>query len=179
MNSRQHVRGSTWCNVLRLLGIAAALTLLSSCDDEDFFGDPVFFTEIASGSQGTVNRRSIEIIRNQSDYEQVYFSNHSAADEPPEVDFDEERVIALFMGPGPDVNDIEVTDVTRRGDSLEVEITVTSVRPDCPMPDQVSRPYQIVSLAHEDRIILIRENLELADCPTTMDDDTDPMDLLD
>jgi hypothetical protein len=178
MRTRLRPRFRSW----RLLPFIAlpGMLLLAGCDEDEFFnGEPVFFTEIASGDQGTVNRRSIEIIRNQSDYEQVYFANHSASASPPEVDFDEERVIALFMGPGHDVNGIEVTGVTRRGNSLEVEVQVSSVRPDCPMPDQISRPYQIVSLAHENRVILIQETLELIDCPTAAINSTNPLALLD
>ncbi len=149
--------------VLPALLVALLPLTLVGCD-EDSSPTVIAFTELEAGTQATVNRRRIEILDNLQDYEQVYYANTISADPPPDVDFTQERVLALFLGTTASGDSIALTRVTRHSSHMELEVTVALQPFTCPAPPTLHRPYQLSAIPFQERLLVVKEVLTLRSC---------------
>ncbi|NNM84005.1 protease complex subunit PrcB family protein [Candidatus Parcubacteria bacterium] len=118
---------------------------------------PVPFTELAHGMHSTVTARTNYLITSPSELLALW-AMIDAPNQPPEVDFTRNDVIAVFAGNEPTAGyDIKVSQV-KDSQSRMVTVLLTKPGANCLSPHAVTSPYQVIelsktalSLAHQDQ----------------------------
>jgi len=104
-----------------LLACAGPLKMSGKLSD-----GPVQFQTILAGPYSLIDTAYVELVTNQSEWEDTWLLAKGKIDPlpiTPTVDFDQEYVIAAFMGQRPSSGfKIEITGIEKRGDLLDVNL---------------------------------------------------------
>ncbi|MFC1801459.1 protease complex subunit PrcB family protein [Nanoarchaeota archaeon] len=140
-------------------GAIILLILISGCGTQ--IPESSSFETISHSSSGTRHQEKQDyVIINEDDlmemWEKVY-TNVDPVPELPDVNFDEEMVIAVFLGTKPTGGyTIEITEVVETEDSLEVYVKETSPSPRNIVALAVTYPEHIVKVEKTDKEVVFK-----------------------
>jgi hypothetical protein len=129
------------------------------------------------GTQSDIVSQRFEVIRDEESFLQLWLDHTASVSPPPEppvIDFEQERVIAVFMGRQPTGGyRIGVTSIEEAPDSLVVNVRATLPGPDCFVTLVETRPYQLVLLPQVPdieefptrNVVAFQTTVEQEDCP--------------
>ena len=128
---------------------------------------PVTFATIAMGGAGTSEQRAkrLQVIDNMAEFKAVYTLAGTTTRPIPSVDFDTQRVIAVFMGEqNSGGHAIEVTSLQDQGKYLQVNVRTTVPGARCMTTQALTYPYHFVQLAKQPKELLFVESRAVREC---------------
>ncbi len=106
----------------------------------------VGFETLAQGFDSQIQEKCNFVLENEQELELIW--HRAGQNSPPEVDFDEYKVIAVFSGEQPTGGyEIEVERIAETEGSLRVYIQETSPDPSDMVTQALTYPYHIVRVA--------------------------------
>ena len=160
--------GLLWAAVLAISPVGA-----EERDDAGESSLAVPFTVLEEGTRSGVLSQRFEVIRDEESLIQLWLGHTALASPPPEapvVDFEQEQVIAVFLGSQPTGGyRIEVTSIEEALDSLVVNVKATFPGPSCTVTLAETRPYQLVLLPQMsgNPIVAFQTAVAREDCPAS------------
>jgi PrcB C-terminal len=128
----------------------------------------ISISEIAKGQQCGITTQRFEVIRNSSSFTNLWLSHSegfSPVPEQPVVDFDQNMVIAAFLGEQSTGGySIEITGVAELADSIVVNVKGALPGAGCMLTTAVSKPYHVVTVPKSSKPIAFVTTIERANC---------------
>ena len=146
-----------------MVGLISIL-LISGCVTQ-FSGQELTFETISKGSYSGHNERGDYVIKDSSELENLWGKMQSrvsptpisAITDLPDVNFNDEMVIAVFQGTQSTGGyAIEITKIVEKKNSLEVFVKETSPSPDSMVTQAFTQPYHIVKVKRVDKEVVFR-----------------------
>jgi hypothetical protein len=129
----------------------------------------ISISEIAKGQQCGITTQRFEVIRDSSSFTKLWRSHSdgfSPAPEQPVVDFDQNMVIAAFLGErNSGGHSIEITGVAELADSIAVNVKGTLPGAGCMLTMAVTQPYHVVTIPKSSKPAAFVTTVERANCP--------------
>lgn len=128
-----------------------AMMMVAACAGQNVTGEDdvnqaLETEQLAQGGNSSVRAERMTVIRDPQALAGVWSELGQAGDRP-EVDFDQEMVLAVFMGERRTGGyRVEVNDVARDGETLRVSVRMSAPGPNCMTTQALTQPYQIVRL---------------------------------
>jgi hypothetical protein len=157
------------------MGVFVAAALVACAPHEDTgdkdnkraAGRAVAYEVLAQGVQPAEavgpSARGERIIESPDDFARAYQA--LVGRRPPEVDFDANVVVALYMGKRPTGGYvIEVERVREVGDAIEVRAVATQPGSGCITTQAITAPYQLVRIPVDNEPVLIERRTRRRDC---------------
>ncbi len=119
-------------------------------DDQETTTNPeteVDFTTISSGTGGGAKQPSRSVVTGPEDWEELRgsFQHSQELPEDPEIDWEEEMIIAVFMGEQRTGGyRIEIDELTQTNGELSVQIKRSEPEPGQPVTQALTYPYHII-----------------------------------
>jgi hypothetical protein len=159
-----------WCLVAFISAAWITFSLAGCAEDNTTdAGVRIPFSVVETGQFSGLRSERLEVIRIASEFAelwQTHASGFSPAPIQPEVDFDREMVIAVFLGERPTGGfAITVTEATERADSLLVTVRITLPGTNCAVPQAFSQPHQLVTVPQSEQLVAFFTEVERVDCP--------------
>ena len=147
-----------------LAGVAASPFSGQKFSDSSSAAVEVPFTEITNGLQSKVAKRVNYLIRSEVGLQELW-KLIEAEGQPPEVDFTQEAVIAVFSGERPTAgHSVAVSKVEDVGDSRVVTISLIQPAPDCVTAQVVTMPYEILKLPATPLPLTHKDSVAIVNC---------------
>ena len=150
--------------IILVVGLISIL-LASGCVTQ-LTGQELTFENISKGSYSGHNKRGDYVIKDSSELENLWDKMQSrvshtpisAITDLPDVNFNDEMVIAVFQGTQSTGGyAIEITKIVEKEKSVEVFVKETSPSPDSLVTHAFTQPYHIVKIKRFDKeVIFIR-----------------------
>jgi len=152
-----------------------ALLFAAACaanDQGDTNGDEVMaenngsleVQELARGSQSQEPSERMMVVKDQDTLQRIW----SLAEQRgtlPEIDFDEEMALAVFMGERRTGGyEVRVEEVSRSGDGLKVSVLMRAPGENCMTTQAITRPFQLLRLERVDGEVTFETRQEAVDC---------------
>ncbi|MDD2665590.1 MAG: protease complex subunit PrcB family protein [Methanocellales archaeon] len=140
--------------------VLISMLLVSGCVTQ-LSGQELTFETISKGSSSDHDERKDYVIRDLSEWGTLWGKVHSRVSLTPplpNVNFEDEMVIAVFQGSHPTGGyAIEITQIVEKESSIEVFVKETSPSPDSVVTQAFTQPYHIVKTKRVDKdVIFIR-----------------------
>lgn len=140
-----------------LLAVACcmAMTMVAACAGQNATGEDnvsqVLETEqLAQGGNSQVRAERMTVIRDEQALDRVW-SEIAPRGDRPAVDFEQDMVLAVFMGERRTGGyQIRVEEVQREGEGIRVGVRMRAPGPNCMTTQALTQPYQIVRLPRVD-----------------------------
>ena len=144
--------------IIPLVGLISIL-LISGCITQRS-GQELTFETISKGSYSGHDERKDYVIRESSEWENLgdkMQSRVSPTPDLPDVNFNDEMVIAVFQGSQSTGGyAIEITKIVEKENSVEVFIKETSPSPDSMVTQAFTQPYHIVKTKRVDKEVIFK-----------------------
>lgn len=122
------------------------------------------FALITNGLQSKVSERVNYLIQSEAGLQELW-KLIEAEGQPPEVDFTQEAVIAVFAGERPTAgHSVAVSKVEDMGDSRVVTISLIQPAPDCVTAQMVTMPYEILKLPATPLPLTHKDSVAVVNC---------------
>ncbi len=119
---------------------------------------------LAGGPICDVDVQAIEVIYDYDEYINFIDSHQIFAD--TQVDFRERIVVAVFMGFRPTGgHEVDIREIEERDGKLYVHAIFRSPDDNCMVTQQITYPYQIVSIPQTNLPVEVITEVEIYDCP--------------
>ena len=119
--------------------------------DEKGYQEELGFTSISMGQTSSISKARQLVIRDEQEFADIW-QDIDAARSLPEIDFEEEMVIAVFMGEKPTGGySIEIDSIYEYPDRIVVNVVETEPDPDDMTTQALTYPYHIVTTANTER----------------------------
>ena len=144
--------------IVTLVGLISIL-LISGCITQ-LSGQELTFETISKGSYSGHDERKDYVIRESSEWENLWGkvqSRVSPTSDLPDVNFNDEMVIAVFQGSHSTGGyAIEITKIVEKENSVEVFVKETSPSPDSMVTQAFTQPYHIVKTKRVDKEVIFK-----------------------
>lgn len=147
------------CFAIVLTGMMACkskkpVTDTAEMNDTPISGTPVEMRSLASGPYCGINEVMNKLITTEAEWKEVwkvFGSNRMPAPDRPQVNFDEQYVIACVMGTrNSGGHSAKVTAVSQSGSELHVAVKYTSPGKGCFTTDALTQPFEFVLVPSKD-----------------------------
>ncbi len=140
-------------------------TTIGQPDDPPSIEEPVEEMRVlASGSNSTIDSKEVKVFNDYDEYINFIDSNFIVAETT--VDFRERVVVAVFMGLRPTGGyQVDIREVEERDGKMYVYAYFRTPGEDCIVTQQITYPYEIVSIPHTNLPIEVVTEVEVYDCP--------------
>jgi len=157
---------------MRFLMLMVAMLLLGmtqacaggDAQEEEAMSGVLETEELARGSQSSVAAESMLVLRDREAFATAWRQAGQRGD-PPEVDFDQHMVLAIFMGErrtgGYSVH-VDAVEATEEG--LRVDVEMRAPGRDCMTTQALTRPFQLLRLPHVEGEVDFRISQTEVDC---------------
>ncbi len=136
---RQVVLAGLLC-VMLVIGVAAVAASAT-------VGSSLPATTIAAGNVSRIHTLTRVIVRDQAAWTDLWRRHTGRADAPPAVNFDRDKVVAVFAGDAFEPVAVSIARIVRESDRLVVTYTLASTRPMADARGPVIAPFHIVLVA--------------------------------
>ncbi len=137
-------------------------------NDNNDTGDPVASTLLDDGQASGIETELLTVLRDQEAYDDLWEEHTEGVISPPTqqgVDFETRMVVATFLGQRPtDRHRIEIIEVREREESFLVKIRATLPDDNCPVIDEPTQPWRLVTIPQSDKLVAFSTEVELG-CP--------------
>lgn len=120
--------------------------------------------ELAQGGQSRESAERMMIVRDPEAFERIWALTRQQG-EVPAVDFDQEMVIAAFMGERRTGGySIHVEELRQEGDVLRVHVRMESPGENCMTTQAITRPFQLVRVPRLEGEVQFATRQQTVDC---------------
>lgn len=126
---------------------------------------PASFTVLVTSPDGQADRRKLEIIRSQQDFNAAYHEVLPDAGLAPSVDFNQSIVIGAYLGTqstGGYSIAVETVNVTES--YVEVNVKSTAPGSTCITSQSLTSPFQFVAIAKTTKPVIFKESYAVLNC---------------
>lgn len=139
---------------MRRLLLFLTIVLTTSCFSPGVREEPVPFVTLARGTYCDVTLPRDQVVRTKADLEKVWKKLNLSDQKLPDVNFENQTILAIFMGEQPTGGySIRIDRISSTVDGLIVAVRRTEPPKGTPVTLSLTRPYIIVSVPRDDRPI--------------------------
>lgn len=146
------------------IGVLAMALVLAACSGPVLPEDSVEIEELARSTQSQVDNERMEVIRSPEGLAEAW-ARTDRSGEAPEVDFDRDMVVAVFIGEyRTGGHSVRVREAEATEEGVRLAIRVEAPGSGCMVTQAITRPYQIVKLPRMEGSVAFDITRDRVDC---------------
>jgi hypothetical protein len=153
---------------LLLLAIAACM-LFTGCRASGTADGGVSFRTIARGTESGLTGDDLEVVRSEDEWRALWKRHTSKLESRPDlppIDFADEMVICVLMGPQPTTGyEIEIARIEPKDDGFFLRAFGTTPEFGAVIPRVVTHPYHMVAVPRREGTVTVRTETHGPDTP--------------
>lgn len=146
------------------LTLLPLLYLLSGCVEDLTADDTSAFAVLARGETAQSDDKHLQVISNQSSFDDVHYRLLNRSGAPASIDFEQYQVLLVMAGAGYPVRKIDIDGFVGLPKQVQINVKTDYAGDNCATPTVVRQPWLLVLFPKVSKPLQIQEQLTLTHC---------------